>query len=313
MYSGTHRHPTLAALAARQFGVIRKDQLVGVGVSHKTASRNLALGRWTEWGNNVLLLSNAEPTREQLKRIALLDPLRPTALACHSALEQGGFRSFAQEAHEVHVLIERGGTYFALPGVVYHESRRFDDHDIVTIKGLNATRHPRSAIDAGAWQRWPRFACAMLAAAVQQRMCTADQLAATLATVGHVRHKAHMRLAIADIVEGAQAMGEIDVATLCRRFNLRPPTRQRVRRDADGRVRYLDCEWDLEDGSVVVLEVDGSHHQLVEHWEADMKRERKVVISRRWVLRASNLQLRYEQEDVARDLIAMGVPLVRTA
>jgi hypothetical protein len=313
VYPGTNRHPSLAALAASQFGVVRKDQLAGVGVSHRTANRNVVLGRWTQWGNNVLLLSNAAPTREQLKRIALLDPLRPTALASHTALEQGGFRGFAQEAEEVHVLVQRGATYCALPGVVYHESRRFNEQDIVMIKGLNATRHPRSAIDAGAWQRWPRFACAMLAAAVQQRLCTAEQLAATLATVGRVRHKAHMRMAIADIARGAQAMGEIDVARLCRRFHLQPPSRQRVRRDANGHVRYLDCEWDLTDGSVVVLEVDGTHHHLVAQWEADMKRERKLVISRRWVLRASNLQLRYEPEDVASDLLAMGVPLVRAA
>ncbi|MBA3232639.1 MAG: DUF559 domain-containing protein [Propionibacteriales bacterium] len=122
-----------------------------------------------------------------------------------------------------------------------------------------------------------------------------------------------MRLAIADIAGGAEALGEIDVATLCRRFGLRLPDRQVRRLDPSGRVRYLDCEWVLDDGSIVVLEVDGSHHHEVEHWEADMKRERKVVISRRWVLRTSNDEVRHEPAEVARDLIAMGVPLVRAA
>lgn len=210
-----------------------------------------------------------------------------------------------------HVLVVRGATYSFVTDVVYHESRRFDEEDVITIGGLNATRNPRSAIDAGAWQRWPRFAYAMLAAVVQQRMATPEQLGRTLAAVGRVRHKRHMKAAIADIAGGAQAIGELDVASLCRRFNLRPPDRQQVRRDSDGRVRYLDCEWHLKDGSIVVLEVDGSHHQSVEHWQADMKRERKVVISRRWVLRASNYEVRYERAEVARDLIAMGVPLVR--
>lgn len=139
-------------------------------------------------------------------------------------------------------------------------------------------------------------------------MCTTWQLDQTLAVVGRVRHKAYMRLAIRDIAEGAHALGEIDVANLCRRFRLRPPDRQKPRRDSTGRVRYLDCEWDLADGSIVVLEVDGSHHLKVEHWEADMKRERKVVISRRWVLRASNYEVRHEQAEVAKDLVAMGIP-----
>jgi uncharacterized protein YxjI len=138
-------------------------------------------------------------------------------------------------------------------------------------------------------------------------MCTAEQLERTLAVVGRVRHKQHMRLATADIAGGCQALGEIDVARLCRRFRLRPPDRQKVRRDPAGRHRYLDCEWDL-DGSTVVLEVDGSHHLEVEHWEADMKRERKVVISRRWVLRASNYEVRHAPAEIAKDLVAMGVP-----
>jgi hypothetical protein len=208
--------------------------------------------------------------------------------------------------------VARGATYTALPGVCYHESRRFNDADVVTIAGLNATRPARSAIDAAAWQRWPRFACAMLAAVAQQRMATPEQLSRALAAAGMVRHRRCMSLAIADIAGGAQAIGEVDIARLCRRFNLRPPDRQRLRRDSSGRVRYLDCEWHLEDGAIVVLEVDGSHHRTVEHWEADMKRERKVVISKRWVLRASNYEVRYEAAEVAQDLLAMGVPPVRT-
>lgn len=44
-----------------------------------------------------------------------------------------------------------------------------------------------------------------------------------------------------------------------------------------------------------------------------MKRERKVVASRRYVLRATNFELRHEQAEVADDLIAMGVPRVRVA
>ncbi|MEP6665240.1 MAG: hypothetical protein ABJA81_02225 [Nocardioidaceae bacterium] len=313
MYPGTDRHPALAALAVSQLGVLRKSQLAAVGLPHKFAFRQVDAARWSEWGNNVLLLSNAPPTREQLKRIALLDPSGLTALASHTALEHGGFRSFAQEASDVHLLVVRGATYAELPGVVHHESRRLEPPDVVNTRGLRTTRHPRSAIDSGAWQPWPRFACAMLGAVVQQGMCTPRQLDQAFAVVGRVRHKQHMRLALKDIAAGAHALGEIDAASLCRRHHLRPPDRQKARRDPTGRLRYLDCEWDLEDGSIVVLEVDGSHHFDVEHWEADMKRERKVVISRRWVLRASNYEVRHEHADVARDLIAMGVPVVREA
>ncbi len=313
MYPGTDGHPALAALAHAQCGVLRKGQLPDVGVPYKYAARQVEAARWTEWGHNVVLLSNAPPSRDQLKMISLLDPSGLTALGSHTALEQGGFRSFAQEAAGVHVLVVRGATYPTLQGVVFHESRRLEERDIVLIHGLPSTRLARSAIDAAAWQRSPRFACAMLAAAVQQAICTTWQLDQTLAVVGRIRHKAHMRLALRDIAEGAHALGEIDVANLCRRFHLRPPDRQQARRDPTGKVRYLDCEWKLDDGTIVVLEIDGRHHLEVGHWEADMKRERKVVISRRWVLRATNYEVRHEPGEVAADLVAMGVPVVRAA
>ena len=108
---------------------------------------------------------------------------------------------------------------------------------------------------------------------------------------------------------GAESLSEIDVAKLCRVFGLRPPDRQKMRRDSQGRKRYLDCEWDTEVG-VIVLEIDGAHHMDVAHWQADMKRERQIVIGRRWVLRASSYEARAEQSQLAADLRAMGVPSI---
>ena len=148
----------------------------------------------------------------------------------------------------------------------------------------------------------------MLAAVVQRRLTTAVRLEAELRTVGRVRHKAYMRLVLTDIAQGAHSLGERDLATLCRRFGLVPPTRQVIRRDSAGRRRYLDAEWLLPTGEIVVLEVDGSHHLDVANWQEDMKRERSVVVSRRWVLRATTLEIRLEAAAIAADLRALGVP-----
>ena len=91
-------------------------------------------------------------------------------------------------------------------------------------------------------------------------------------------------------------------------YGLVPPHRQRSRRDSDGKQRFLDCEWDLPSGEIVVLEIDGGHHMDVLHWQADMRRERGVVISRRWVLRATSLEVRLEPQLIVSDLKAIGVP-----
>lgn len=175
---------------------------------------------------------------------------------------------------------------------------------------MPCTEIHRSAVDAGAWQRWPRFAVTMVASVVQQRVCKVSQLHRALDEAGKVRHRKLMRLALADISGGAEALSEIDVARMCRRFKIRPPSRQRKRRDRSGRIRYLDCEWDLEDGTTVVLEIDGAHHMDVINWNADIKRQRKVVTRHRHLLRATATEARLEQEDIVVDLVAMGVPLL---
>jgi hypothetical protein len=151
----------------------------------------------------------------------------------------------------------------------------------------------------------------MVAAAVQQRLTTTARLEEAMRSVGRIRHKAYLRLAIADAATGAESVGEFDLAKLCRRFGLVPPTRQRPRKDSSGRWRYLDSEWELPNGEIVVLEIDGRHHLEVAHWQADIKRERSIVISRRWVLRATVFEMRLEAAAVFSDLRAMGVLTLR--
>ena len=240
--------------------------------------------------------------------MALLDAEPPAALASHTALERAGFVGFGREAREVHVVIGRGSRCAPLPGLRVHESRRLAPEHLVLDGGLPRTGTARSALDAAAWQPSPRFACALVAAVVQQQLCTVAGLEDAMRRVGRIRHKAHLRLALADLAGGSTTAGEMDVLRLCRRFGLEPPRRQVQRVDLDGRVRYLDCEWDLPQGQLAVLEVDGRHHLDVWNWQADMRRERALVVSGRRVLRATNLELRLEPAVVARDLLALGVP-----
>lgn len=264
--------------------------------------------RWIALGDKVLLLQNSPPSRRQLMWIAVLDAGSNSALCSHTSLELAGFKPFAEEAKQIHLLIPRGAKVTRFSGVVVHESRRLGEDRWMRHRGLSRTENARSVIDAAAWQPWPRFACLMLAAAVQQRICTPIELDHALSYVGRVHHKAYLRIALADIARGAHSLGELDVADICRRYGLVPPHRQRSRRDSHGKQRFLDCEWDLPSGEIVVLEIDGGHHMDVLHWQADMRRERGVVISRRWVLRATSLEVRLEPQLIISDLKAMGVP-----
>lgn len=305
--------PELARLAQRQQHVVTRQQLVGLGLNQFEIRSQLAARRWTACGAHVVLLHNADPTRLQLMWAALLDAGPPAALVSHTALELAGFRDFSQEAASIHLMIPRGARVSSWAGVVVHESRRVQPEDHVLLAGLRCTDAARSALDAAAWQRWPRFACALVAAVVQQRLCTTDRLDQALQRAGRVRHKAYLREVLREVAGGAEALSELDLGSACRRHGLQEPDRQVRRRGADGRLRYLDAEWVLPDGRRVVLEVDGAHHLEVEHWQADMRRDRALIRKGATVLRATALEVRLEPGPVVADLRAVGVPrVVRT-
>jgi hypothetical protein len=308
MFPGIDHHEELRRLAVHQHGAVHRDQFRLLGISRNYVASQVDARRWTAIGQNVVLLQNAPPLRDQLMWLAIIDAGADAALGSHTSLELAGFKGFAREAEQIHFIIQHGSRTTTMPGVRVHESRRLRIEDFVQTRGLARTATERSVLDAAAWQPFPRFACLMVAAAVQQRLTTAARLDAAMSAVGRIRHKAYLRLAIADIATGAESLGEIDLAHLCRKFGLVAPNRQCPRRDASGRWRYLDSEWDLPNGEVVVLEVDGRHHLEVAHWEADMKRERSIVITRRWVLRATVFEMRLEAASVFADLRAMGVP-----
>lgn len=302
----------LTTILERQAGVATVRQLTAAGLSRDTVRAQVRARRWQRYGDHCVISHNFAPTRQQRMWLAVLEPAGPASLAAWTVLENAGFRFFGRELDDIHILVQRGDSSGRADGIKVHESRRFTAADIDPRAAIPSTTLPRSALDAAAWQPSARYACGLLAAVVQQRLCKVESLRNELVHVGRIRHKAPMRLALFDIAGGAEALSEIDIAALCRRFGLLPPDRQRIRRDRQGSKRYLDCEWVLADGSIVVLEVDGSHHMEVASWESDMKRERDVVISGRKVLRATAGEARHDQAELAADLLAIGVPsLVR--
>ena len=217
---------------------MHRDQFRSVDVSRAYVASHIDGRRWTAFGENVVLLQNAPPLRDQLMWLAVLDAGEDAALGSHTSLELAGFKSFSRESTEIHLIIQRGSRATPMPGVRVHESRRLKFDDVVRTRGLP----------------------------------------------------------------------QIDLTHLCRKFGLVAPMRQAQRRNSSGQWRYLDSEWDLPSGEVVVLEVDGRHHLEVVQWQADIKRERSIVISRRWVLRATIFEMRLEAGSVFSDLRAMGVP-----
>jgi very-short-patch-repair endonuclease len=97
---------------------------------------------------------------------------------------------------------------------------------------------------------------------------------------------------VRDVCDGAQSLGELDFAALCRRRGLPPPTRQSVQVLPCGRV-YLDVAWD---DIGLVVEIDGGHHALALNPVADALRENEIVLGAEHVLLIPVLGLRLEPD-----------------
>ncbi|MCY7402734.1 MAG: hypothetical protein LH477_17585 [Nocardioides sp.] len=158
-----------------------------------------------------------------------------------------------------------------------------------------------------------RTAHGALAAVVQQRLTTPARLRTSLTSMAPLRRAKEFRLLLDDLEGGAQSLAEVDVKKACREFDVALPSTQKRRRDRAGRLRFTDCEWQLSDGRVVVLELDGSFHDDVLEATEHRARNRKLTTTMRVVVQCSAYEIRHAPWEVMEDLVALGVPRLSAA
>jgi hypothetical protein len=290
--------------------VVSRAQLRSFDWTDSQIDHEIKYRRWhtPAWG--VVALQNAPLTYDQRLWLGVLHAGDDAVLTHLTACRRAGLE-WKGDDETIHILTRKGDLVDPIPGFFFHQTRRpFQRWRRPTASGPPLLPIEHAALLTAERDRSVRRGIGLLAACVQQRLTTADRLVATKPQISKLRNGAVFMLALGDIAGGAQSFAEIDVGDLCGRAGLAQPTRQAVRTDTDGRRRYLDCEWVLPDGRVVVLEVDGSFHLKVGSWWRDMKRERAVVLSRSTVLRCASIELRLEPWEVMADLRQAGVPSV---
>lgn len=281
-----------SSLVQRQEGVLRRTQLRAEGFTRSELRSQLEAGRWQAVGPSVVITHNGPLTALQKRWAAVLHAGPSAALAGRSALALEGLKGW--ECEPIHLVVARGHSPGRLAelGVVVHETRIAIDN--ADRHGPPRTSVARSAIDAASWSTTARTSCGMLAAVVQQRLTTAAHLLTALDSAGRVRHRRVMRLALADIGGGADALSEIDMGRLCKKHGLGVVVRQQVRIDGQGRRRYLDGVLVAKDGASVAFEVDGAPHMSVGRWSQDMHRANELLIVGQPLFRFSNITIRTE-------------------
>ena len=155
------------------------------------------------------------------------------------------------------------------------------------------TRVPVAAVRAALWARTDREATYVVTLVVQQGLATPEAIGLALLQVKRDRRRTLLHVVVNDLLDGARALGEVDVAGELRRRGLPPPQRQVLRRD--GRRRYyLDLCWPDHH---LVVEIDGIHHAWAENVVQDALRQNSVALEGDTVLRLPLLGLRLQPDD----------------
>ncbi|HEY0889063.1 MAG TPA: hypothetical protein VGE38_05565 [Nocardioides sp.] len=293
-------------IASGQDGLITLSQLHDAAVTHRAIAFRVQTERWQRVAPSVLCTTTGALTTEQRLRLGVLHGGTGALIGGIQACERAGLRTWQRE--QVVVLVPYTSAPRPLAGYDFVRTRRAVSQWRSVRAGVPTCQVEPAALLWASTESKPRTVEGLLAALVQQQVTTADALTRWLDRLARLPQAPLMRAALLEIAGGAHSVAELDVKRMCRTYRLAPPARQVKRRDADGRLRYTDCEWRLPDGTILVLEVDGGFHMDADAWADDIARQRALSASDRILVRCTSRELRDDPGRVARDLRRLGVP-----
>lgn len=288
--------------AVHQDGVVSRRQARLGGLSEDAWQWKLDRGLWRSVLPGVVITHSGAPTDRQRAWAAVLRAGIGAALTADAALVEQGFA--LSELRTVDVAVPEGRAGVGAPllgGPPYrpHNVRRLAGL-VHPARTLPMVRVAPAALHAAAWAVSDRAAEWRVAAVVQQRLCSAADLRRSLGGLPRLHRRALIAVVLEDVELGARASSELDFLRLCRRHRLPEPDELQVR-VRSRRVRYLDARYRQKR---VAVEIDGAHHRLVEHCEADVLRASELAIAhgRRGevLLRFAWGNLRHDEVEVAR-------------
>lgn len=266
-------------MAADRDGIISRAELRALGIDRFAVRDMVKAGRWRTLGRQTVCVHTGELSQlARWWRAVIESGVDITALDGVSGLIAAGAKGLSED--EIHVSVRHASRPLPLPGVRIHQVRHWDPCD-VNRAGVPRVRPAVAAIRAAHWAVSDRQSALFLCVAVQQRIVPPQALQRAALRISGRRRRAFVRRIVADLADGAQSLGELDFARLCRDHGLPEPDRQVVRRGPRGRI-YLDVRWDV---IKLVVEIDGAQHRQGLGVSEDNLRQNAVAIGGDTVLR----------------------------
>ena len=303
----------LSQLLTRQNLVITRQQALECGLHHDVVYRRLRTGgQWQRMLPGVFLTVTGTPTPDQRDAAALLYAGRGGTLTGAAALRRHGMRI---QSNSVDVLVPASRRRQNAGYVVVHRTTRLPPL-VCYVGPLQYALPARAVADAVRALHNLSEVRAVVAAAVQTKRCTVEQLDSEL-TSGPVRGSALLRAALAEVAQGARSGPEAELLDLIKRGRLPMPLLNAQLFAGEELLARPDAWW--PDVGVAV-EVDSKEwHLSPESWEGTMRRHGRMAAHGILVLHFTPCQIREEPEDVLatiRDALGsrrgQAVPPIRT-
>jgi hypothetical protein len=287
-----NRQLELKQLVKRQNSLITRRQALAAGVHPDVLHRRTRPGGpWQRILPGVYLTVTGTATRDQRQLAALLYSGPSATLTGQAALARHGMRADPRFAD---VLIPADRQRKSVGFVIVHRTTRLPPY--VCYQGPVQFALPARAVaDAVRAMRELADVRAVVAAAVQSKRCTIDQLAVELQD-GPARGSALFRAALAEVAQGARSGPEGELLALIRRARLPEPWPNALLFAGDEPIARPDAWW--PDFGVAV-EVDSKEwHLAPKDWEQTMRRHARMTALGILVLHFSPRQIREEPEEV---------------
>jgi hypothetical protein len=282
----------LGQLIKQQNLVVTRQQALDCGLHPGTLRRRAQAGeRWQEILPGVYLTVTGTPTPAQRGTAATFYAGRGATLTGAAALRRHGMRV---RSDIVDVLIPANRRRQSTAFVVIHRTRRLPPY-VCCAGPVQFALPARAVADAARGLHDLAEVRAVVAAAVQGRRCTVEQLEAELKG-GPVHGSALFRAALGEVSQGARSGPEAVLLGLIKRGRLPVPLHNARLVLGKELIARPDAWW--PDYGVAV-EVDSKEwHLTPESWEKTMRRHARLTALDILVLHFSPRQIRDEPDDV---------------
>jgi hypothetical protein len=284
---------TLSKLLDYQHGVITRTQALASGLNHDLIHRRTQPGgRWQRLLPGVYLTVTGTPTIDQRETAALLYAGPGGTLTGASAMRRHGLRGMTSQV--VDVLVPSSRRRQSAEYVVVHRTWRLPS--LVCYDGpVQFAMAARAVADAVRGFDDLARVRAVVAAAVQTRLCTIGQLASELES-GPMRESALFRFVLGEVTQGVRSGPETDLMDLIKRGRLPMPLFNPRLLYGDEFIASPDAWWPQ---AGVAAEADSREwHLSPEGWEQTMRRHVRMTALGILVLHFTPRQIKEEPQEV---------------